>query len=52
MSRTCAEGYTVLTAHTAREAMALAAEHSAQLRLLTTDVIMPEIVSAILREPP
>ena len=37
------KGYTVLTANTPREALTLAAENCAELRLLITDVIMPEM---------
>lgn len=44
------KGYTVLTAHTPREALALAAEHRAELRLLITDVIMPEMSGRELSE--
>ena len=43
-------GYTVLTAHTPREALTLAAQHSAELRLLVTDVIMPEMSGRELSE--
>jgi two-component system, cell cycle sensor histidine kinase and response regulator CckA len=36
------QGYTVLQANSSEEAMVLAAEHAAEIRLLITDVIMPE----------
>jgi len=44
------KGYTVMTANTPREALTLAAEHSAELRLLITDVIMPEMTGRELSE--
>ena len=44
------KGYTVLTANTPREALTLAAQHSAELRLLITDVIMPEMSGRELSE--
>jgi CheY-like chemotaxis protein/two-component sensor histidine kinase len=37
------QGYTVLSARTAGEAMRLAQEHSGELHLLMTDVVMPEM---------
>ena len=37
------QGYTVLTASTPKEAMRLAGEHTGDIHLLMTDVIMPEM---------
>jgi two-component system, cell cycle sensor histidine kinase and response regulator CckA len=37
------QGYTVLAASTPREGMRLAREHSGEIHLLITDVVMPEM---------
>ena len=37
------QGYTVLAASTAGEAIRLAQEHSGEIHLLMTDVVMPEM---------